>query len=422
MFLDVDRFKLVNDSLGHEVGDRMLVAVSERLAACLRPGDTVARFGGDEFTVLLARLTDTDIALRVADRIIEQLRQPITVDGHDLFLSASVGIALSRAGLDRAGDLLRQADLAMYVAKEKGRARWELFDASHAPHVMERLELEGDLWRALEHGELVVHFQPEVALETGAVVGTEALLRWMHPTKGELMPARFVPFAEESSLIVAIDRFVLREASRWAKRWSTSRAKEDTFVVSVNLSPRFMRQSDVVDDITTVLHETGVDPRLVQIEITERSALTDLETTCAQLHELRAIGVRVAVDDFGTGYSSLSYLKQLPIDVLKLDKSFVDGLEGAPIGSRHRAGHRHDGSCARRESHGRRSRASGTGSPAARARLRLGDGVAVVARVAARATRAVRRRRLRAERRNARRRCRSAAPRPVAAATSQPAG
>jgi diguanylate cyclase (GGDEF)-like protein/PAS domain S-box-containing protein len=330
LFLDVDRFKLVNDSLGHEVGDRMLVAVSERLASCLRPGDTVARFGGDEFTVLLAHLVDTDIALRIADRIIEQLREPITVDGHDLFLSASVGIALSRAGLDRAGDLLRQADLAMYVAKEKGRARWELFDASHAPQVMERLELEGDLWRALEHGELVVHFQPEVALDSGAVVGTEALLRWMHPTKGELMPARFVPFAEESSLIVAIDRFVLREASRWAKRWSASRAREDSFVVSVNLSPRFMRQTDVVDDITTVLHETGVDPRLVQIEITERSALTDLETTCAQLHELRAIGVRVAVDDFGTGYSSLSYLKQLPIDVLKLDKSFVDGLEGAP--------------------------------------------------------------------------------------------
>ncbi len=195
---------------------------------------------------------------------------------------------------------------------------------------MERLELEGDLWRALEHGELVVHFQPEVALDTGAVVGTEALLRWMHPTKGELMPARFVPFAEESSLIVAIDRYVLREASRWAKRWSAARAKGDSFIVSVNLSPRFMRQSDVVEDITKVLHETGVDPRLVQIEITERSALTDLETTCAQLHELRSIGVRVAVDDFGTGYSSLSYLKQLPIDVLKLDKSFVDGLEGAP--------------------------------------------------------------------------------------------
>jgi diguanylate cyclase (GGDEF)-like protein/PAS domain S-box-containing protein len=328
LFLDVDRFKLVNDSLGHEVGDRMLVAVSERLEACLRPGDAVARFGGDEFTVLLTGLSDADVALRVADRIIEGLREPITVDGRDLFLSASIGIALSRGGVDRASDLLRQADLAMYVAKEKGRGRWELFDASLAPHVMERLELEGDLWRALDHGELVVHFQPEVVLKTGEVIGAEALLRWMHPTKGELMPARFVPFAEESSLIVAIDRFVLREAARWAKRWSVGR--ETPLVVSVNLSPRFMRQSDVVNDVMNVLREVTVDPRLVQIEITERSALTDLETTCAQLHELRSIGVRVAIDDFGTGYSSLSYLKQLPIDVLKLDKSFVDGLEGAP--------------------------------------------------------------------------------------------
>jgi EAL domain-containing protein (putative c-di-GMP-specific phosphodiesterase class I) len=217
----------------------------------------------------------------------------------------------------------------IHIAKEKGRARWELFDATLAPHVMERLEMEGDLWRALEHGELMIRFQPEVNLATGEVLGAEALLRWMHPTKGEVMPASFIPFAEESSLIVAIDRHVLREACEWAKRWAEGR-KEDRLVVSVNLSPRFMRQTDVVTDILTVLHETNVDPRLIQIEITERSALTDLETTCAQLKELRRRGVRVAVDDFGTGYSSLSYLKQLPIDVLKLDKSFVDGLDSAP--------------------------------------------------------------------------------------------
>src|SRR5262249_28150485 len=182
--------------------------------------DIVARFGGDEFTILLDELPDPDVALLVADRVIEVIREPVTIDGHEMFVSASLGIALSRAGADRASDLLRQADLAVYVAQEKGRARWELFDPTFVPHVMERLELEGDLWRALEHDELVVHFQPEVSLTTGEVIATEALLRWMHPKRGMLPPEKFVPMAEESSLIVAIDRFVLREACRWARRWS----------------------------------------------------------------------------------------------------------------------------------------------------------------------------------------------------------
>ena len=327
LFLDVDRFKRVNDSLGHDFGDRLLTAVAERLSNCLRPADVVARFGGDEFTILVRNVRDADVAVGVAQRITDQLSQPLVIGEHELFISASIGIALSTNENVRAGDLLRQADLAMYVAKEKGRARWELFDPSSVPEVVERLELEGDLWRALDNGELRVVFQPEVDLVTGQVVSTEALVRWEHPRRGVLEPDMFVPFAEESSLIVAIDRYVLEEACKWARRWAAGRPNGAPLVVSVNLSPRFLRHADVVAEVTTVLRDTGVDPRCIQIEITERSAVTDLDTTCRQLHQLRALGVRIAVDDFGTGYSSLSYLKQLPIDVLKLDKAFLQHID-----------------------------------------------------------------------------------------------
>ena len=327
MFLDVDRFKLVNDTLGHDIGDRLLVAVAERLGSCVRPADIVARFGGDEFSVLLGNLRDPDLAITIAERIVNCLREPVVVAEHELFVSASVGIAISVGGEVRAADLLRESDLAMYAAKDKGRARWELFDPTSAPHMMERLELEGDLWRAIDNHELMVQFQPEVELATGRVAATEALIRWQHPTRGVVPPDLFVPFAEESGLIVAIDRLVLREACRWARQWSTAGSEYAPVVVSVNLSPRFVRQDDLVGEITSALDETGLDPRYLQIELTERSALTDLEVTSLKLRQLRTLGVRVAIDDFGTGYSSLSYLKRLPIDVLKLDKSLVDTID-----------------------------------------------------------------------------------------------
>jgi diguanylate cyclase (GGDEF)-like protein/PAS domain S-box-containing protein len=325
LFLDVDRFKLVNDSLGHEVGDRLLVDVAERLRSCLRPGDVVARFGGDEFTLLLPDLDDADGAVAVAERVIEAFRRPLAIGTREMVVSSSIGIAVSHTGHEVAGDLLRQADLAMYLAKERGRARFEFFDARSAPQVVERLELETDLWRALEHGELVLRYQPEVELATGRVRRAEALVRWQHPRRGLLDPGEFVPLAEESSLIVAIDRYVLDAACRQAAAWNSRR--RDPVVVSVNLSPRFMRQRDVVADITAIVREAGVDPRCVQLEITERTALTDVDATVARLHELRALGIRVAIDDFGTGYSSLGYLKRLPVDVVKLDRTFVDSMD-----------------------------------------------------------------------------------------------
>jgi diguanylate cyclase (GGDEF)-like protein/PAS domain S-box-containing protein len=330
LFLDVDRFKLVNDTLGHDTGDRLLVKVAERLASCLRPTDVVARFGGDEFSILIPNLSDPNVAIRVAERIVESLRDPVMAGEHELHVSTSIGIAISQGGQVLAGDLLSQSDLAMYVAKDNGRARWELFDPHTAPHMMERLELESDLWRAIDGGELVVQFQPEMDLFDGQVVATEALIRWQHPTRGLISPDRFIPFAEESGLIVAIDRLVLREACKWAHQWShltDAGGDGQPIVVSVNLSPRSLGQEDVVYDIMKALDETGVDPRCIQIELTERSALTDLEVTSSKLRRLRSLGVRVAIDDFGTGYSSLSYLKQLPIDVLKLDKSLLDSID-----------------------------------------------------------------------------------------------
>ncbi|MGH9032315.1 MAG: putative bifunctional diguanylate cyclase/phosphodiesterase [Acidimicrobiia bacterium] len=329
LLLDIDRFKLVNDSLSHELGDRLLVELGDRLRSSVRPGDYVARFGGDEFTILLTELQSSDEAVRVAERVSTALGVPLEIAGRELVATASIGITVAH-GADRAnveaGDLLRQADLAMYLAKERGRARWEMYDPAHAPRVVERLELESALWRAVDEDELVIHFQPEVALDSGAVVGVEALVRWDHPHRGLMYPQSFIPVAEESSLIVAIDRYVLREACRRGAEWERRRVASSPLTVSVNLSPRFVNQPALVEDVLTVLGETGLEPDHLQLEITERTALADRERTGEGLRELRARRIRVAIDDFGTGYSSLSYLRHFPIDVLKLDKSFVDGI------------------------------------------------------------------------------------------------
>jgi diguanylate cyclase (GGDEF)-like protein/PAS domain S-box-containing protein len=327
LFLDLDRFKLVNDSLGHDAGDRLLFDIANRLRSCVRPKDIVARFGGDEFTLLLDDIETVTEATVIAQRITDCLSLPIDFEGHEIVLSASVGVALSTAGSQSAGELLRQADLAMYVAKDKGRSRWEVYDAVEAPPMGDRLELESELWQAIDDEELIVRFQPEFSLATGEVVAVEALVRWPHPTRGLLEPDDFIPLAEETSLIVALDRYVLREACRCARRWWDQRRPGERIVVSVNLSPRFVRQPGVVADIMATLREVDADPRCLQIEITERTALTDVESTVETLEQLRRLGVRVAIDDFGTGYSSLGYLKRLPIDVVKLDRSFVESMD-----------------------------------------------------------------------------------------------
>jgi diguanylate cyclase (GGDEF)-like protein/PAS domain S-box-containing protein len=326
LFLDLDRFKIVNDTLGHDVGDRLLAQIAHRIRATVRADDLVARFGGDEFTVLRPLVPTDDEACLLAAELLDALTAPILIDGHELVVQASIGVTTSD-GEHEAGDLLRQSDLAMYVAKENGRARWETFDGTVAAPYAERLEIERDLRHALDHRELVAYYQPEISLSTGAVTTCESLLRWEHPARGLLTPSSFIPYAEETTLILDIDRYLLREACRQAQAWDERHGSERSLIVSMNLSPRFLRQSEAVEELLAIMQETGVDPRRVQLEITERTALEDLEGTVATLLSIRALGVRIAIDDFGTGYSSLGYLKRLPVDVVKLDRSFVETMD-----------------------------------------------------------------------------------------------
>ncbi|HEV7665104.1 MAG TPA: EAL domain-containing protein [Chloroflexota bacterium] len=326
LFLDLDRFKVVNDSLGHAIGDALLVEVANRLSACLRVGDTAARLGGDEFTVLLEDVVDESEALEVAQRIAEALRLPITLDGRAVFVSASIGIALSGPNCQDTDGLLRNADLALYRAKSEGRARHALFDPSMEARAVERLEVETGLRRALDRGELRVYFQPVVDLATGRVNELEALARWDRPGRGIVSPDVFIPVAEETGLIVPIGLWVLEEACRWAQHWQGLSLSEQPLVVSVNLSARQFQNPDLLSDIKRTLRETGLNPHRLKLEITESVVMQDAQATIETLRALKVLGIQVAIDDFGTGYSSLSYLKRLPVDTLKIDRTFVNGL------------------------------------------------------------------------------------------------
>jgi diguanylate cyclase (GGDEF)-like protein len=322
LFCDLDRFKTVNDSLGHAAGDDLLVAVAARLGECLRAGDTAARLGGDEFAVLLEDVRDEREALAVADRVIEALRAPFELHGRDVYVSSSIGVV---CGSGSGEELLRNADVAMYRAKAEGKGRYALFEPSMGAEVLERIELEADLQHAVERDQLVVHFQPLIDLRSGRLEGFEALVRWQHPERGLLPPAAFIPLAEETDLIVHVGRWVLEESCRQAATWGTA--------VSVNLSGRQLEEPGLVDAVSETLRTSGLAPEQLWLEITETVLMHDSEATIERLRALKALGIKLAVDDFGTGYSSLRYLRRFPIDLLKMAKPFVDGLVASREGT-----------------------------------------------------------------------------------------
>ncbi|HEX8853774.1 MAG TPA: EAL domain-containing protein, partial [Pyrinomonadaceae bacterium] len=328
LFLDLDRFKIVNDSLGHMVGDQLLVGIGRRLETCLRPGDTVARLGGDEFTILLEDLNDAEEAIEVAGRLQKEVSLPFNLNGHEVFTTVSIGIALSTTGYERPEEVLRDADTAMYRAKTQGKARHEVFDKAMHARALNLLQLETDLRRAVEREEFFLHYQPIVSLETGLIRGFEALVRWQHPERGPVSPIDFIPVAEETGLIIPIGEWVLAEACREVKRWQAMFPSYPPLQISVNISGKQLMKSDLIEQVRRVLHETGIEARALKLEITESIMMENIESAISILNHLRALGVELSIDDFGTGYSSLSYLHRFPVSTLKIDRSFVGRMDG----------------------------------------------------------------------------------------------
>jgi diguanylate cyclase (GGDEF)-like protein/PAS domain S-box-containing protein len=335
LFLDLDRFKLVNDSLGHVIGDQLLVGIAQRLDACLRSSDTlarveaehtIARLGGDEFTILLESIRHVTDASAVAERIHCELAAPFHISGHEVFASASVGIVTSLHGYDSSEAVLRDADTAMYRAKALGKARSEVFDTGMRQRALVRLQLETDLRHAVDRGEFQLYYQPIVELATGRLDGFEGLLRWRHAERGLISPLDFIPTAEETGLIVPIGIWVLREACRQMAVWQAELGPAPPLTVSVNLSAKQFMQRDLVEQIEGALRESGLSPGQLKLEITESTIIENIDSVVAKMLRLKDLGVQLAIDDFGTGYSSLSYLHRLPIDSLKIDKSFIQAV------------------------------------------------------------------------------------------------
>jgi diguanylate cyclase (GGDEF)-like protein/PAS domain S-box-containing protein len=330
LFLDLDDFKVVNDSLGHGAGDQLLGEVAERLLGCLRAGDTAARLGGDEFAVLVEGVPDPKEAVRLSERIIGSLDAPFALEGKEIFVRASIGYAISDEETTGGEELLRAADVAMYAAKAAGKGGYEAYQPALHAEALDRLERTADLQRALDEHQFELHYQPIVSLDSDQVVGVEALVRWQHPTRGLLVPDDFIPLAEETGLIVPLGQWVLEQACRQTRQWQLDHPGQPPIRVSVNLSARQFQQPDLVQRVAQVVSETGIEPKTLVLELTETLLLRDTDAMLAKIRALKSLGVQLAIDDFGTGYSSLSYLKRLPVDILKVDKSFIDPIAANP--------------------------------------------------------------------------------------------
>jgi diguanylate cyclase (GGDEF)-like protein/PAS domain S-box-containing protein len=324
LFIDLDRFKNINDAMGHEAGDRLLAEVAARLRRCLRDCDTVSRLGGDEFVVLVETLAEPSDAGKIARKILSEIAEPIVLSGHEYQVTASIGISVFPGDGQDQETLMKHADIAMYVAKEQGKNNFQYYSEKANTHSFERLSLEAGLRRALQNNELIVHYQAKVNIQTGDVTGMEALLRWQHPELGLISPATFIPIAEETGLIVPIGKWVLRVACLQIVEWQ--RLGQPYFPVAVNLSPRQFFDDSFAADVAAIVHETGVDPTLIEFEVTESVMMYQVDRAAAVLTQLKQMGMQVAIDDFGTGYSSFSHLKRFPIDTIKIDRSFIKDL------------------------------------------------------------------------------------------------
>ncbi len=326
LFLDLDRFKIINDSLGHMIGDQLLIEVSQRLSRSVRPGDTVARLGGDEFAIILEDIQDREHAEQITERLQKELPLPFYISGNEVFTSASIGIAISSMEYEKPEDMIRDADIAMYQAKAKGKANYEVFDPSMYAGTVARLHLETDLRRAVEHNEFVIHYQPIIELSTEKIIGFEALVRWNHPKRGLIYPMEFIPLAEETGLIFPIGEWVLHEACRQLNEWQKQYPLNSTLKMSVNISSKQFLQPDLPEKVDQILQKNCIDACCLSIEITESMIMENVESAIEMLNKLKAMGVHIHIDDFGTGYSSLSYINRFPVNALKIDRSFIEKM------------------------------------------------------------------------------------------------